>query len=95
MQDIEFCARALGLKEPWRVKDVQLDVEGRKVVIEVECQCGTTWGYEEEVLVVHGYEQRQWRHLDTMQFETIIQARVPRVRSAEGRTAMVRVPWAF
>jgi len=94
MEDIEFFARALDLKEPWRVKDVQLDLEGRKVVIEVECQCGTTWGYEEEVLVVHGYEQRQWRHLDTMQFETIIQARVPRVRSAEGRTEMVRVPWA-
>ena len=76
MQDIEFFSRALGLKEPWRVKDVVMDIEARKVTIEVECVCGTTWGTEEELLSVHGYEERRWRHLDTMQFETIIQARV-------------------
>ena len=43
---------------------------------------------------MHGYEERPWRHLDTMQFETLIRARVPRVRAADGRTEMVRVPWA-
>ena len=94
MQDIEFFSRALGLKEPWRVKDVVMDIEARKVTIEVECVCGTTWGTEEELLSVHGYEERRWRHLDTMQFETIIQARVPRVRHEDGHTGMVRVPWA-
>jgi hypothetical protein len=56
--------------------------------------CGTTWGSAEEVLVVHGYEKRQWRHLDTMPCETIIAARVPRVRHEDGHTEMVRVPWA-
>lgn len=76
MQDIEFFSRALGLKEPWRVKDVVMDIEARKVTIEVECVCGTAWGTEEELLSVHGCEERRWRHLDTMQFETIIQARV-------------------
>jgi transposase len=94
MQDIEFFSRALGLKEPWRVKDVQMDIEAQKVTIEVECVCGTTWGTEEELLTVHGYEERRWRHLDTMQFETIIEARVPRVRHEDGHTEMVRVPWA-
>jgi transposase len=94
MQDREFFSRALDLKEPWRVKEVRMDVEAQRVVIEVECLCGTTWGTEQERLAVHGYEERQWRHLDTMQFETIIEARVPRVRDEDGRTEMVRVPWA-
>ena len=94
MQDIEFFSRALGLKEPWRVKDVRMELEAKRVVIEVECACGTSWGTEDELLVVHGYETRSWRHLDTMQFETLIEARVPRVRYEDGHTEMVRVPWA-
>lgn len=94
MQDIEFFRRALGLETPWLVKDVKMDMEGQRVVIVVECRCGTKWGTEAGELAVHGYEDRQWRHLDTMQFETIIQARVPRVRWPDGHTEMVRVPWA-
>lgn len=94
MQDIEFFSRALGLSEPWRVCDVQMDLEARRVVLVVECRCGTTWADEQGALTVHGYEDRQWRHLDTMQFETVIQARIPRVRYPDGRTEMVRVPWA-
>jgi len=47
-----------------------------------------------ERLHIQGYEQRQWRHLDTMQFETILKARVPRVKYPDGHTEMVRVPWA-
>ncbi|MGI8604108.1 MAG: transposase family protein [Verrucomicrobiales bacterium] len=29
---------------------------------------------------MHGWEEREWRHLDTMQFETVIRAQVPRAR---------------
>lgn len=94
MQDIEFFSRALGLGEPWRVCDVQMDLEARRVVLVVECRCGITWADEVGALAIHGYEERQWRHLDTMQFETVIKARVPRVRYPDGHTAMVTVPWA-
>jgi len=94
MKDTEFFERALGLVEPWRVKEVAMDVPGQRVEIIVECQCGTTWANEQGSLSVHGYEDRQWRHLDTMQFETIIRARVPRVRYPDGHTEMVAVPWA-
>jgi transposase len=46
-------------------------------------------------LHVHGYEQRRWQHLDTCQFRTIIEASVPRVLDpADGKTQMVKVPWA-
>src|SRR5680860_1162601 len=38
-------------------------------------------------------ETRRWRHLDTMQFKTFINCRVPRVRSSKG-TKTVKVPWA-
>ena len=103
MQDAKFFAQMLGLTAPWRVKDVKLDLEGRTVTIEVEVIPGTIWGEEGEQCAVHGWELRRWRHLDTMQFTTIIIARVPRVRrrrhDAHGEragwtTEMVSVPWA-
>jgi len=95
MQDKEFFSMALGLKTPWQVADVVMDMGAQRVTIKVECRCGTSWADPEAgELAIHGYEDRQWRHLDTMQFETIIAARVPRVRRPDGRTEMVQVPWA-
>ena len=71
-----------------------MDMAGKRVEVEVECGTGTVWASEGERLHIHGYEERRWRHLDTMQFETIIKARVPRVKHPDGRTEMVSVPWA-
>ena len=43
-----------------------------------------------------GYDSRQrdWRHLDTCQFRTILVADVPRVNCPEHGVLQVRVPWA-
>lgn len=103
MQDAKFFEQLLGLRDPWGVKSVTLDLKAQKVVVEVEVEAGTVWGHEGEQWPVHGWEEREWRHLDTMQFETIIRARVPRVRRRKfddqgeacgWTTEMVTVPWA-
>ena len=94
MRDTQFFEQALGLEKPWRVKAVKMDVAAKRVEIEVECGSGTAWAGGGQRLHVQGYEERQWRHLDTMQFETVIRARVPRVKYPDGRTEMVSVPWA-
>ena len=43
-----------------------------------------------------GYDRRPrvWRHLDTMQYRTLVRAEVPRVRCAEHGVQQVPVPWA-
>src|SRR5260370_7025247 len=41
----------------------------------------------------HGPE-RLWRHLDTMQFETVLKARVPRINCQQHGVKTVEVPWA-
>jgi transposase len=95
MQDTEFFERALGLKKPWRVKEVKMDVGAKKVELEVECMEKTLWASESgERLQIHDWERRSWRHLDTMQFETRINALVPRVKYPDGHTETVKVPWA-
>lgn len=37
---------------------------------------------------------RRWRHLDTCQLKTVLEADVPRVKCPEHGVVMVRVPWA-
>ena len=39
-------------------------------------------------------DERTWRHLDTCQFRTILEADVPRVECPEHGIHQVRVPWA-
>jgi transposase len=95
MEDIEFFEKALGITHPWKVKAVRMDLAGRKVEVEIECG-KQIWGDPQsgQRAHLHGYEERRWRHLDTMQFETVLIARVPRVKYADGSTELVTVPWA-
>ena len=85
MRDTELYERLLGLKEPWKVKAVKMDVEGRRVEVEVECAERTIWASAEgrQRLHIHGWESRSWRHLDTCGFATVIRAEVPRVKGRE------------
>lgn len=90
-------AQLLGITSPWRVKRAVLELAKSKVEIEVEwdpqaavvCpQCGRECPRHDHA------PERTWRHLDVMQFTTIIRARVPRSRCPEHGVDTVRVPWA-
>ena len=87
----------LGLVPPWLVANVNLNTEGRLVEIEVqwpvnyqvECpDCGRS------CMIKDHREERRWRHLDTMQFQTIIKSRVPRSECSEHGVKTISVPWA-
>ena len=95
MNDQAFFTQALGVQAPWNVQAVRMDVAARRVEVELAC-AQTIWADPEtkQRLHVHGYESRQWRHLDTMQFETIIVARVPRLKYPDGHTELLPVAWA-
>ena len=43
---------------------------------------------------VYDHRPRRWRHLDTCQLQTVIEASVPRVSCPEHGVLQVRVPWA-
>jgi transposase len=96
MKDTEFYQQILGLSSPWRVSEVQLDMAGKRVSVKAELEPGTKWFSPDckESAHVHKWKTRKWRHLDTCQFETIIEADVPSVRYADGSIEEVAVPWA-
>jgi transposase len=86
----------LGLNESWSVADVELSVEDKRVVISLEfvgphatCpECSAACPLKDHA------GERKWRHLDTMQFETVLQARVPRCLCATHGVKTIAVPWA-
>ena len=87
----------LGLCNGWIVKDVDLDIKGKQVNLCLEweagrkCECAKCGKLSP--VYDHGDEQ-SWQHLNTMQFKTIIKARVPRVKCEVDGVLTVQVPWA-
>ena len=96
MRDIALYKQILGLPEPWQVTDVRLRDEEQEVIVDVglsrplklTCpECGESMsGYD--------HRRRRWRHLDTCQYKTIIEADVPRGECPEHGVRQVDVPWA-
>jgi transposase len=90
-------AQLLGIGSPWEVKSVELKLANKKVEIEL----GWQWGAEakcpecgRECSIHDSAPERTWRHLDTMQFETLIRARTPRADCPEHGVKTMKVPWA-
>lgn len=97
LKDTVFYEQALGLKAPWTLKHVDLCVEAQKVTIEVEFNSKQVWAdptNEQAQAHIYGWTVREWRHLDTCQFQTVIKARVPRLKYSNGQVQTLAVPWA-
>ena len=95
MRETTLYERLLGIKRPWRVHDVRLALEQGDVEVGVEF-VGETLVCPACGAACPGYDRRPrvWRHLDTMQYRTLVRAEVPRVRCAEHGVQQVPVPWA-
>ena len=96
VQDRDLYARILGLVDPWQVHDVHLDVKGEEVRVSVAAKPDASHACPECGKACPGYDtrKREWRHLDTCQFKTILAADVPRVNCKEHGVRQVNVPWA-
>ena len=98
MQDRELYQQILGLRSPWSIVTVELNVEQQQVNVFVEHPDGTKFNCPEcgmASLTCYDHAlQRQWRHLDSCQFQTVLHARVPRVDCPACGVKQVAVPWA-
>lgn len=95
MNDKRLYEQILGINSPWHVEQVELKLDEGQIVIGVEgsaeaeiCpECG-------QRCARYDASERRWRHLDTCQYQTILVARVPRIRCGEHGVRQVRVPWS-
>ena len=97
MKDTALFAQLLGLPGPWQVASLEPDIDAKSISIRIvwpqgeegPCpECGIPCG------VYDHREEREWRHLDTMQFKTLLIAEVPRVKCPTHGIKSLRVPWA-
>jgi transposase len=97
MQDKELYQHILGLSSPWTVRDVKLDMENQEIRVQVDHPRGTRFccpECQQDLPCYDHGEERQWRHLDSCQFKTILVARVPRVDCPKHGVRSVSVPWS-
>ncbi|EFA4493747.1 ISL3 family transposase [Escherichia coli] len=96
MDEKSLYAHILNLTAPWQVKSLSLDENAGSVTVTVgiaenarlACPtCGKSCS-------VHDHRHRKWRHLDTCQFTTIVEADVPRFMCPEHCCQTLPVPWA-
>lgn len=81
----QFFELLLDFGEDWVVKEVATNFETNEVDIQVEY-----FGHGQ----IYDYApMRRWRHLDTMQFKTFINCRLPRLQ-IDGKVKTLKPPWA-
>ncbi len=92
----------LSLQSPWLVDSVEIvnhKSDPDQVVIRLKHKTTATSRFHcpecgQACPIADHTPERSWRHLDTMQFQTVIVARVPRTACSRCGDKSVKVPWA-
>ena len=96
MQDIELYTKLLGIQAPWSISGIEVNLKELSVLISVSYDesiptaCPACNGHAS----IYDHQRRRWRHLDTMQFKTIIECEVPRVCCEDHGVKQLPVAWA-
>jgi transposase len=97
MQDHELYRRILGIEAPWFVDSVELKLDEGEIHVHLLHHDMIDWPCPECGAACKIYDhqaERQWRHLDTCQYQTILHAEPPRSECREHGVKVIRLPWA-
>jgi len=97
VQDRELYRRILGIETPWYVDSVELKLEQGEVHVHLAHHDMVGWPCPECEASCRLYDhqpERQWRHLDTCQYQTILHAEPPRSECGQHGIRVVKLPWA-
>ena len=96
MQAEELFRVALGFGEQWKVVETRLDTEARRLDVRLDfvkgakfpCpQCGCSCG-------AYDTAEKEWRHLDFIQYSLYLTAPLPRVECPEHGVKLIKAEWA-
>jgi transposase len=96
MRDKDLYATILGIRSPWNVTSVELAQRSKEVRVLIEVEEKARLSCPTCATSCPGYDtrRRSWRHLDTCQFRTILEAEIPRVKCPVHGVIQISVPWA-
>ena len=88
----------LGLTEPWKVVEQELNLLGNpsELKLRIEAQRGSLFPCPtcKTLCNAHDFKELSWRHLNFFQHHCTISARVPRVDCPKHGIHRIEVPWA-
>ena len=92
----EFYNAILGIESPWEVTSISRDSQTRTVIAKVNYKKSESLLCPEcgKIGKLHDHRIRKWRHLDSCNHITMIEASVPRVKCSEHGVKQVPVVWA-
>lgn len=97
MTQIELFTIALNLESPWSIKSIRFEptaIGSYDLHIDIVHQRGVRFEYEGNEYPVYDHQERTWKHLRFFQHECYLHARVPRVKTDDGKYRLISVPWA-
>ena len=97
MRDKQLDQHLLGLTAPWTVSEVRLDMKTQETHVRVEHPRGTKFCFptcQKQLSCYDHGDERQWWHLASCQFKTMLNARVPRVSCSEHGVKSIIVQYA-
>jgi transposase len=96
MQNTEFYHSLLHLTSDWTVSRVETNHTTRVIDVFLEYTRADAPSPDGSArcALYDRREERRWRHLDTMQYQTYLHARVPRIRLTSGEVVTISVPWS-
>lgn len=87
----------LDLDEPWYVEAVELDTENWKLVLHLNFETGGTFqcgACGTPGCKAYDTSRKNWRHLDSLHYQTIYVAPAPRVKCPKCGIRQAELPWA-
>jgi transposase len=96
MRDVQLYKVLLGIEEPWKITDVEMNVQEESITVRVELpgqaklpcpSCGAACSIKDR-------RERLWRHLDTCQYRTLIASPLPRTDCPKCGVKTATPPWS-
>lgn len=91
--------RALHIEAPWYISELNFNETEKQLVIFVDFKKGSKFEYnqpEEDIngiFPVHDTVTKTWQHLNFFEHECHISARVPRIKTDDGKVRLIKTPW--
>ena len=96
----ELFQMALNVTDPWFVKDLEFDVESKRLDIYIDFKKGSTFNFfdkeeDREIVGLKAYDtsNKTWKHLNFFEHECYLHTRVPRVKLPNGKAKQIQTPW--
>ena len=91
-----FFTTLLNLEDGWEVQSIETDLGKAEIYIRISCSLEELVDDQTgELCKVYDHApEREWRHLDTMQYKTFIKCRLPRIKAPNGKVKTVQPSWA-